>query len=55
MPLSNILILCAIVFAFLIFATVLAWGDFYSHGASGKSDKQSKSQPAEKNGIKNAA
>ena len=30
MTISSIIVLCAIVSAFLLFAGVLAWGDFYS-------------------------
>jgi hypothetical protein len=35
MTLVSILVLCAIVFAFLLFGGVLAWGDFYSRRRPG--------------------
>jgi hypothetical protein len=33
MTIESILVLAAIVFAFALFATVLAWADFYTRGA----------------------
>ena len=32
MPLSSIIVVCAVTSAFLLFGGVLAWADFYSRG-----------------------
>ena len=55
MPLSNAIFLSAIVFAFTLFAVVLAWCDFYTRGASKANGQQPQSSPNEKERFKNAA
>jgi multisubunit Na+/H+ antiporter MnhC subunit len=55
MPLSSIMILSAVVFAFTLFAVVLAWCDFYTRGASKSKDQQLQSAPNEENRLKNVA
>lgn len=55
MSLGNVIMLSAIVFAFTLFAVVLAWCDFYTRGASKKNGKQPLSPSNEENRFKNAA
>ena len=55
MSLSNAIFLSAIVFAFVLFAVVLAWCDFYTRGASKANGQQPQSLPSEKDRFKNAA
>ena len=54
MPTSSIIILSAIVLAFALFGTGLAWGDFYSSRAR-KPDHDSGASSTEQTPLKKAA
>ena len=54
MPVMNVVILSAIVFAFAVFGTVLAWADFYS-SRTRKFDQDKSGASAEQSPFKKAA
>ena len=55
MPLSNILILSGIIFAFILFGAVLAACDFYTQRGLRKSDRETKFHSDLRGQLKDAA
>ena len=55
MTISSIIVLCAIVSAFLLFAGVLAWGDFYSRKRAAEQPAAAPEQPKAAMPVRKAA